>query len=101
MGRGQHDTFNTSKIIQEKAEGIENVDTFNQRDNRIFGGVKESPMKEEQEFFGRGIENQETIVPETIASPKEETQEFSKFKHQVADQVEEVPFEEEEALTEQ
>ena len=40
-------------------------------------------------------------MPVNIASPKEETQEFSKFKHNVADQVEEVPFEEEEALTEQ
>ena len=36
-----------------------------------------------------------------VASPKEETQEFSKFKHHVNDQVEEVPFEEEEAITEQ
>ena len=57
VGRGQHDTFNTSKMMQQKADGIENIDTFNQRDNRNFGGEHESPKKEEQEFFGRGIEN--------------------------------------------
>lgn len=58
----------------------------------------DSPKKEEQEFFGRGVENMDTINAVNLASPKEEMATIS--KHQVADQVEEVPFEEEEAMTE-
>ena len=40
----------------------------------------------------------DTITAQNLASPKEEMATVS--KHQVADQVEEVPFEEEEAMTE-